>query len=80
MNAIAAYAFVRFKLFGRKALFVPFVILIDLTDRGAFALLMFPTTCDLRLTGVCGTTMVGLTLPFAAKAFNIYFLLSIFCS
>jgi multiple sugar transport system permease protein/fructooligosaccharide transport system permease protein len=73
VNAMAAYAFARLQFRGRDVLFGAMVILIILPVE-VLAVPMFFTARDLGLTGSFGNAMAGLTVPFFAKAFNIYFL------
>ncbi|ATC63111.1 ABC transporter permease [Nibricoccus aquaticus] len=73
VNALAAYAFARMTFRGRDGLFAAVVMLIILPVE-VIAVPMFFTARDLGLTGEFGAAMAGLTLPFMAKAFNIYFL------
>jgi ABC-type glycerol-3-phosphate transport system permease component len=73
LNAMAAYAFARLSFPGRDALFAGVVMLIILPVE-AVAVPMFFTARDLGLTGGLGPALAGLTVPFVAKAFNIYFL------
>lgn len=73
VNAMAAYAFARLEFRGRDVLFGAMVILIILPVE-VLAVPMFFTARDLGLTGSFGHAMAGLTVPFFAKAFNIYFL------
>lgn len=73
VNAMAAYAFARLRFRGSEALFAGVVMLIILPVE-VIAVPMFFTARDLGLTGGLGAAMAGLTLPFMAKAFNIYFL------
>jgi multiple sugar transport system permease protein/fructooligosaccharide transport system permease protein len=73
INALAAYAFARMRFRGRDLLFAAVVILIILPVE-VLAVPMFFTARDLGLTGGFGRTLAGLTVPFFAKAFNIYFL------
>ena len=73
INAMAAYAFARLRFRGRDVLFGAVVILIILPVE-VLAVPMFFTTRDLGLTGGFASTLAGLTVPFFAKAFNIYFL------
>jgi len=73
INALAAYAFARFEFPGRDLLFGLIVILIVLPVE-VLAVPLFFTARDLGLTGEYGAAMAGLTVPFLAKAFNIYFL------
>jgi multiple sugar transport system permease protein/fructooligosaccharide transport system permease protein len=79
VNATAAYAFARLEFPGRDLLFACVVVLIILpVEVVAVPLLLVVRT--LGLTGAWGAAMAGLTLPFAAKAFNIYFLRQHFLS
>ncbi|HEY0947396.1 MAG TPA: carbohydrate ABC transporter permease [Opitutaceae bacterium] len=73
LNAMAAYAFARCEFRGRDVLFAVVVGLIILPVE-VLAVPMFFTARDLGLTGEPGPALAGLTLPFMAKAFNIYFL------
>lgn len=73
VNAMAAYAFARLEFRGREPLFAAVVMLIILPVE-VLAVPLFFTARDLGLTGGFGAALAGLTLPFAAKAFNIYFL------
>lgn len=73
VNAMAAYAFARLEFPGRDALFAVVVVLIILPVE-VLAVPMFFTARDLGLTGGFGAAMAGLTVPFFATAFNIYFL------
>jgi len=73
INATAAYAFARLDFRGRDWLFGLVVVLIILPVE-VLAVPMFFTARDLGLTGGYFTAMAGLTVPFFAKAFNIYFL------
>lgn len=79
VNAMAAYAFARFRFWGRDTLFAGVVILIVLPIE-VLAVPLFFTARDLGLTGGFTAAMTGLTLPFVAKAFNIYFLRQHFLS
>jgi len=79
VNAMAAYAFARLEFRGRDLLFAVVVILIILPVE-VLAVPMFFTARDLGLTGGFTTAMAGLTVPFFAKAFNIYFLRQHFLS
>lgn len=79
VNALAAYAFARLEFRGRDVLFALVVILIILPVE-VLAVPMFLTARDLGLTGGFATAMAGLTVPFFAKAFNIYFLRQHFLS
>lgn len=73
VNAMAAYAFARLQFRGRELLFSAVIALIILPVE-VLAVPMFLTARDLGLTGASGSALLGLTLPFLAKAFNIYFL------
>ncbi|HWL14486.1 MAG TPA: carbohydrate ABC transporter permease [Opitutus sp.] len=79
VNAAAAYAFARLEFRGRDLLFAGVVILIILPVE-VLAVPMFFTARDLGLTGGFGAALAGLTVPFLAKAFNIYFLRQHFLS
>lgn len=79
VNAMAAYAFARLEFRGREALFAAVVILIILPVE-VLAVPMFFTARDLGLTGGFVPALAGLTVPFVAKAFNIYFLRQHFLS
>lgn len=79
VNAMAAYAFARLRFRGRDVLFAVVVALIVLPVE-VLAVPMFLCARDLGLTGGEGSALLGLTLPFAAKAFNIYFLRQQFLS
>ena len=73
VNTLAAYAFARLQFRGSDALFSAVVMLIILPVE-VIAVPMFFTARDLGLTGGLEPALAGLTLPFMAKAFNIYFL------
>jgi multiple sugar transport system permease protein/fructooligosaccharide transport system permease protein len=73
VNSMAAYAFARLDFPGRDALFGAVVVLIILPVE-VLAVPMFFTARDLGLTGGFVPAMAGLTAPFLATAFNIYFL------
>jgi multiple sugar transport system permease protein/fructooligosaccharide transport system permease protein len=79
VNALAAFAFARLEFRGRELLFGLVVILIILPVE-VLAVPMFLTARDLGLTGGFAGAMAGLTAPFFAKAFNIYFLRQHFLS
>lgn len=79
VNALAAFAFARLQFPGRDALFALVVILVILPVE-VLAVPLFFTARDLGLTGGYAAAMAGLTLPFLAKAFNIYFLRQHFLS
>jgi ABC-type glycerol-3-phosphate transport system permease component len=73
VNAMAAFAFARLEFPGRELLFSAVVALIILPVE-VLAVPLFLTARDLGLTGDRGPVLLGLSLPFVAKAFNIYFL------
>ncbi|HVU25350.1 MAG TPA: carbohydrate ABC transporter permease [Opitutus sp.] len=73
VNAMAAYAFARLEFRGREWLFGAVVVLIILPVE-VLAVPMFFTARDLGLTGGFFPALAGLTAPFFATAFNIYFL------
>lgn len=73
VNALAAFAFARLEFRGRDALFAIVVMLVILPVEVVVVPLFF-TARDLGLTGGYAAAMAGLTLPFLAKAFNLYFL------
>ncbi len=73
VNTTAAFAFARLQFPGRDLLFALVVILIILPVE-VLAVPLFFTARDLGLTGGWATALAGLTVPFFAKAFNIYFL------
>lgn len=79
VNAMAAYAFARLRFRGRELLFAAVVALIVLPVE-VLAVPMFLCARDLGLTGSEGSALLGLTLPFVAKAFNVYFLRQQFLS
>jgi len=79
VNAMAAYAFARFEFRGRDPLFAVVVALVVLPVE-VIAVPLFFTARDLGLVGGYASAMSGLTLPFIAKAFNIYFLRQHFLS
>ena len=79
INSMAAYAFARLAFPGRDLLFAVVVVLIILPVE-VLAVPLFFTARDLGLTGDYAHAMAGLTLPFFAKAFNIYFLRQHFLS
>lgn len=79
VNAMAAYAFARLEFRGREPLFAAVVVLIILPVE-VLAVPLFFTARDLGLTGGFAAAMAGLTVPFFAKAFNIYFLRQQFLS
>jgi multiple sugar transport system permease protein/fructooligosaccharide transport system permease protein len=79
INAMAAYAFARLEFWGREGVFAGVVVLIILPVE-VLAVPLFFTARDLGLTGGHGAALAGLTVPFLAKAFNIYFLRQHFLS
>ena len=79
VNSMAAYAFARLRFRGRELLF-PAVVALIILPVEVLAVPLFVTARDLGLTGSTGSIFLGLTLPFVAKAFNIYFLRQHFLS
>lgn len=79
VNSMAAFAFARLRFRGRDVLFSAVVALIILPVE-VLAVPLFLTARDLGLTGGTGAIFLGLSLPFVAKAFNIYFLRQHFLS
>lgn len=79
INGMAAFAFARLHFRGREALFFLVVVLVILPVE-AIAIPMFFCARDLGLTGGVAPALAGLTVPFIAKAFNIYFLRQHFLS
>lgn len=79
VNAAAAFAFARLRFWGRDVLFGAVVILIILPVE-VLAVPLFFTARDLGFTGGYASALAGLTVPFLAKAFNIYFLRQHFLS
>lgn len=73
VNSMAAYAFARLRFPGRDVLFAAVVALVILPVE-VLAVPLFLTARDLNLTGSPAAVGFGLTVPFIAKAFNIYFL------
>lgn len=73
VNALAAFAFARLRFRGREWLFAGVVALLILPVE-VLAVPLLLTARDLGLTGGSLAALTGLTLPFVAKAFNIYFL------
>jgi multiple sugar transport system permease protein/fructooligosaccharide transport system permease protein len=78
VNSLAAYAFARLHFRGREALFAVVVALLILP----IEVLVVPLLLTVRGLGLTGgaTALAGLTLPFVAKAFNVYFLRQHFLS
>jgi multiple sugar transport system permease protein/fructooligosaccharide transport system permease protein len=79
VNAMAAFAFARLQFKWREPLFAAVVALIILPVE-VLAVPMFFSARDLGLTGGRVAALAGLSLPFVAKAFNIYFLRQHFLS
>ena len=79
VNSMAAFAFARLSFRGREPLFAVVVSLIILPVE-VLAVPMFLTTRDLGLFGSTAPVVVALSLPFVAKAFNVYFLRQQFLS
>jgi len=79
INAMAAFAFARLQFPGRDLLFALVLILIILPLE-VLVVPLFLTVRDLGLTGGHAATLTALILPFAAKAFNIFFLRQHFLS
>jgi ABC-type glycerol-3-phosphate transport system permease component len=79
VNSMAAFAFARLAFRGREVLFALVVALIILPVE-VLAVPLFLTARDLGLTGRAAPVFLGLSLPFVAKAFNIYFLRQHFLS
>jgi multiple sugar transport system permease protein/fructooligosaccharide transport system permease protein len=73
INSMAAFAFARLHFRGRDLLFLVVVTMIILPVE-VLAVPMFFTARDLGLVGGYLPALGGLTVPFVAKAFNIYFL------
>ncbi|MDD2239448.1 MAG: carbohydrate ABC transporter permease [Kiritimatiellae bacterium] len=72
-NSMAAFALARFDFPGRAGLFALVIVLIILPVEVLVVPLLL-TVRDLGLVGGHGRTLAALVLPFAVKAFNIYFL------
>jgi len=79
VNSMAAFAFARLSFRGREPLFGLVVSLIILPVE-VLAVPMFLTTRDLGLGGSTTSLLAALSLPFVAKAFNVYFLRQQFLS
>lgn len=79
VNAPCAYAFARLQFRGRELLFSMIIALLILPVE-TLVVPLFLTARDLGLTSGRYTAIAGLALPFAAKAFNIYFLRQQFLS
>jgi multiple sugar transport system permease protein/fructooligosaccharide transport system permease protein len=79
VNSMAAFAFARLSFRGREPLFALLVSLIILPVE-VLAVPMFLTTRDLGLGGSTSSLLAALSLPFVAKAFNVYFLRQQFLS
>jgi ABC-type glycerol-3-phosphate transport system permease component len=73
VNSMAAYAFARLRFRGRELWFSLLVALIILPIE-VLAVPLFLTVRDLGLTAASAPPVLGLSLPFMAKAFNVYFL------
>ena len=73
LNSLAAYALARFEFPGRRAVFALLIVLIILPVEVLVVPLLL-TVRDLGLVGGHARTLAALILPFAVKAFNIYFL------
>lgn len=73
VNSMAAYAFARMEFPGRDVLFAAVVILIILPVE-VLAVPLSQTVREMWSTSPWPGAMAALVLPFAAKAFNIYFL------
>ncbi len=72
-NSMAAFAFARLVFRGPRLLFGLVLVLIILPVEVLVVPLLL-TVRDLGLTGGHGRTLAALILPFAVKAFNIFFL------
>lgn len=72
-NSMAAFAFARLEFPGQRWLFGLVLVLIILPVE-VLAVPLLMTVRDLGLTGGHGPTLAALVLPFAVKAFNVYFL------
>lgn len=79
INSMAAFAFARFQFRGRNLLFGLLVALIILPLE-VIVIPLFLTAKDLQLTGGTLNILLALTLPFTAKAMNIFFLRQHFLS
>ncbi|MEO8185472.1 MAG: carbohydrate ABC transporter permease [Deltaproteobacteria bacterium] len=79
VNSMAAFAFARLRFRGRELLFSGLVALIILPVE-VLAVPLFLSARDLGLVGRDVSVFWGLSLPFLAKAFNIYFLRQHFLS
>lgn len=79
LNSMAAFAFARLEFPGRDLLF-GFVVVLIILPVEALAVPLFLTARDLGLIGGRPETLAALTLPFAVKAFNVYFLRQHFLS
>lgn len=73
VNSLAAFAFARLQFRGRDWLFAAVVALVILPVEVLAVPLLF-TARSAGLTGDYLPALGGLTLPFVAKAFNVYFL------
>ncbi len=72
-NSLAAFALARFEFAGRRLLFGLVLVLLILPVE-VLAVPLLLTVRDLGLTGGYARTLAALVLPFAVKAFNVYFL------
>jgi multiple sugar transport system permease protein/fructooligosaccharide transport system permease protein len=79
INSMAAYAFARLWFRGRDFLF-SLVLIVIILPVEVIVVPLFLTARDLHLTGGYAATLTALVLPFAAKAFNIFFLRQHFLS
>ena len=79
VNSMAAFAFARLRFRGRELLFSAVVALIILPVE-VLAVPLLLTARDLGLTDSPSSILWGLSLPFVAKAFNIYLLRQHFLS
>ena len=79
VNSMAAFAFARLQFTGRDLAFSAVVALIILPVE-VLAIPLFFTARELGLGGSGGRSLLALSLPFVAKAFNIYFLRQQFLS
>ncbi len=73
LNSMAAFAFARLSFPGRDLLFFLVLTLIILPVE-VLVVPLFLTVRDLGMTGGYPATMSALILPFAVKAFNIFYL------
>jgi len=73
INSAAAYVFARLSFPGREALFACITAFMILPLE-ALVIPLLLCTRDLGLTAGHAATLAGLSLPFVAKAFNVYLL------